>query len=393
MRIAFSNPLSSSAGFLSWSDRQKLIAAIAASVLLHLIACLVMILWTAFQPERVLTKIEADVPLEVTVTPPELKFSELSSPLLPPARVSIDTEGMKEVDKTSEDAPFESDKNTAAASEQPASGTAPLPSQDGKNLPFIAFQNQDYSLGKKRGDEARARDDTPTTQPRPSPMFQPTPIPSGSAAPPAPEQNSSVLPKPTPVKTNPADLRLAITTATVPKPAPSVTATPTAAPALTELPRPTPVQTTPRPELAMLAATPALRTKPATGDEPGYRPQLEKTKIEGSISNRGKSSVASVGGPLGKYRKSTADAIGSRWYYYVDQRRGLVDQGAVQLRFFVKPDGKVDNVEVTSNTSNSAFASLCVDSVLQAELQPIPPDISENLDNGRLEITYTFTLY
>lgn len=148
----------------------------------------------------------------------------------------------------------------------------------------------------------------------------------------------------------------------------------------------------------MVNQQPTLRANPSTEvrkppSEPGYRAQKEQTKIEGSISNRGKSGVDAIGTPLGLYRKRVADAIGSRWYYYVNQRMDLITQGDVHIKFTVNEQGRVEDVKILSNTSNEIFGNYCVQSVTEARIPALPPDVSASLQNGRLEIEYHFTIY
>ena len=96
--------------------------------------------------------------------------------------------------------------------------------------------------------------------------------------------------------------------------------------------------------------------------------------------------------PLGRYKKMVSDAIGSRWYYYVNDQIGLLNIGTVEIRFIVSSNGKVGGVKVLSNTSNESFASVSVNSIIEAEIPPIPDEVAKLLVNGRLEIDYTFTI-
>jgi TonB family protein len=127
--------------------------------------------------------------------------------------------------------------------------------------------------------------------------------------------------------------------------------------------------------------------------QPGYRAQKEQTKIEGSISNRGRPGVDAIGTPLGRYRKAIADAIGSRWYYYVNQRMDLITVGDVHIKFVITRSGRVEGVKILSNTANATFGEFCMRSVTEAKIPPLPPDVSAKLDDGRLEIEYHFTIY
>ena len=117
-----------------------------------------------------------------------------------------------------------------------------------------------------------------------------------------------------------------------------------------------------------------------------YRRQKEKTRIAGNITNRGISSVNALGTPLGRYQKIVADSIGSRWYTYVDQKRDLINIGTLRLDFVVDRSGRVKNLKVTENSSNQAFANVCVQSVLEAHLPPIPADVARSLPPEGLEI-------
>ena len=117
-----------------------------------------------------------------------------------------------------------------------------------------------------------------------------------------------------------------------------------------------------------------------------YRRQKQRTNIAGNITNRGISSVNALGTPLGRYQKIVADSIGSRWYTYVDQKRDLINIGTLRLRFVIDPSGRVKNLKVTENSSNEAFANVCVQSVLEAHLPPIPEDVVKTLPPEGLEV-------
>jgi len=117
-----------------------------------------------------------------------------------------------------------------------------------------------------------------------------------------------------------------------------------------------------------------------------YRRQKERTHIGGNITNRGISSLNALGTPLGRYQKIVADSIGSRWYTYVEQKRDLISIGTLRLGFVIDRSGRVKNLKVTENSSNEAFASVCVQSVLEAHLPPIPADVVQSLPPEGLEV-------
>src|SRR5438094_963616 len=132
----------------------------------------------------------------------------------------------------------------------------------------------------------------------------------------------------------------------------------------------------------------AALDRSATASQPSsaYRRLKERNRMAGNITNRGISSVNALGTPLGRYQKIVADSIGSRWYTYLEQKRDLINIGTLRLGFVVDRSGRVKNLKVTQNSSNEAFASVCVQSVLEAHLPPIPEDVAQSLPSEGLEM-------
>jgi hypothetical protein len=132
----------------------------------------------------------------------------------------------------------------------------------------------------------------------------------------------------------------------------------------------------------------AEQDHPAQPSQPSsaYRRMKQRSNIMGNITNHGISSVNALGTPLGRYQKIVADSIGSRWYTFVEQKRDLITIGTLRLRFNVDRSGEVKKLKITENTSNEAFANVCVQSVLEAHLPPIPEDVAATLPPDGLEV-------
>jgi outer membrane biosynthesis protein TonB len=227
------------------------------------------------------------------------------------------------------DKTFESNANSIAASQQPAARDAPIPTQEGKDRPNFDLDTHPYSLPNQGA------------QPQPS----------------TPPQQSAT-------------------------PQPTV--------------QPTPISKTD--ELAMLTSTPRPTVQPTVATKPqqpssSYRPMKERTRSAGSISNRGISSVNAIGTPLGRYEKMIQDAIGSRWYAYVQERMDLISMGTAQVVFYVDRSGRVKNIKVIKNTSNEAFANVCLQSILEIQVPPIPEDVASTLPPEGLDEQITFTMF
>lgn len=313
-------------------ERRETFAALALSVLLHLL----LVLGAAWMLLRSVDRTPPTAPLEeepvrLVILPPVPKATPKPQFIATPPRENLER-------APSKDAAFESDNDSLAASEAPPDGAEPLPSIEGIEAPGIELREQQYSAGKTE------RPAAPTVE-----QSQ-----AAAAAPAEPH------PTPRPVE----DL------------------------ALLETPQPTPKpQPTPEKKQREKTEQPAKPASPS-----GYQPETRITRLRGNISNRGRASVEANATPLGRYKKQVADAIGSRWYYHVNSQMGLLTIGTVEIRFQVLPDGKVKAPRVISNSSNESFASVSLASVVQAEIPPIPPELVGLLENGRLEIDYTFTI-
>ena len=146
----------------------------------------------------------------------------------------------------------------------------------------------------------------------------------------------------------------------------------------------------------MLTSTPTPRPSAATTPQQprsSYQPLKERTRLAGSISNRGTSAVNAIGTPLGRYQKILFDSVGSRWYAYVEEKADLVKLGTTRVSFAVDRSGRVKNLKVISNDSNEAFANVCLQSILDAQLPPIPEDVAKALPPEGLESDISFTTF
>jgi outer membrane biosynthesis protein TonB len=297
-------------------NARNVLLAFSAALLLHLVVGYSLAAWNGvFTPA---------VPVEEK--PIELTFVDLAAPAPVAQKNSafIETDESKKAPEPAEKT-FESNANSIGASQIAPSGDLPLPSQQGKDQPFMNLENHQYSL-PSQGAQAQ-----PSVAPMETPQPSQTPL-----ATPEPDQLALLTNRPTPL--------------------------------------------------------PSAQTNPQQPSSV-YRPQEQQTRIRGSISNRGISSVNALGTPLGRYQKYVADAIGSRWYASVGSQMDLFQIGTARLVFLVDPQGHVKNLKVIQNTNNEAFANFCIQSVMEAKLPPMPDDLVAALPPEGLEADFPFTIY
>src|SRR6266478_2381808 len=162
-----------------------------------------------------------------------------------------------------------------------------------------------------------------------------------------------------------------------------------AAPQPKQMTAPQPAPITAAEQFALLTQKPAAASESSTAasqPQSAYRRMKERSRISGNITSRGISAVNALGTPLGRYQKIVADSIGSRWYAYMDQKRDLITIGTLRVRFCIDRSGQVKGLKITENSSNEAFANVCVQSVLEAHLPPIPEEVANTLPPEGLEV-------
>jgi len=297
-------------------ETRTVLLAVLAAILIHLVVAFFLAAFGGvFSP-----------PAPVEDKPAELTLVDLA----PTSKNSafIENDESKKAPEPKEKT-FESNANSIGASELAATGELPLPSQTGKDRPFVDLETHQHSL------------ETKGAQPQPSAAPQENPNPS--AAP----------------QTQPAPVTAAEQFAM-----------------LTQQPTP-PVEKS--------VTSPQTRS--------AYRSMKQRTRIAGRITNRGVSSVNALGTPLGRYQKFLLDAIGSRWYAFIDRQIDLVTIGTARVVFVVDRSGHVKNLKVVENSSNETLANVCIQSIQEAQLPPMPDDLATTLPPEGLDMDIPFTIF
>jgi hypothetical protein len=338
------------------SERQKLLWAIFLSLLLHIV---VGVSIASFGDKLQPSLPEDEKPVELTIVDLAPKPPSTTTRKEAPF---IDTTEQTATKEEPKEKAFESNADSIAASELPALGIAPIPTQEGKELPTMDLKNRQHSL-EREGAQLQPSSPAPSASsvpPRATP--EPTTAPSPTAAP------SSTPAQPTPTPS--ADV-LAMFRASPP-----------------------PTARTPGPANEIRSssqeASPAMPHRPTLSE---YRREQIQERVAGNISKRGVSSVNAIGTPLGRYEKSVYDAIGKRWYALCDANRDRVDIGTVHVQFVVAPNGKINDIKVISGGTSESFTNLCLQSIQEAKPAVIPEEVMAILPAEGLPGEVSFTGY
>ena len=371
--------------------RRQATIGVIASVVLHLAGFLIMALFAGVLPGMVRPGEVRPQPeqLELQIMPPE-EPKIMEAPVAE-EKPFIDGRGLAEA-KPAEKPVFESDKDMTAASEKPATGELPLPSQEGRGKIDNVFETRKAQLGsakelppvleivpapvpsaplaRETASHEKPAPTAPAATPRPKTADQPDPAAFAKAT----------LEKLREVETK-SDREIALAAKELPPmPTPAAKTEPPVRPAIPQQP--------PAPQFAKLT-TPA----PKVPAKSGYQPEQEKSRVEGRITNRGKNAVSAVATPLGKYKAQVYNAIGSRWLFYVKSQMDVLAIGTARVSFFVTRAGRVQDIRVEENTANPSFAEVCERAIRDAEISQPPAGSLDQMRDSRLEYTITFTLY
>ena len=340
------------------SERQKILWAVFLSLLLHLI---VGVSIASFGDKLQPSLPEEEKPVELTIMELAPRPTPPSGPKSTPF---IDTTEQTATKEEPEEKTFESNANSIGASELPALGIAPIPTQEGKQLPTMDLTNRQHSL-EQEGAQPQPSS-RPSSPPVPSATPRATPEPTAAQSPTATPPST---PQPTPKPTPSADL-LAMFRASPP-----------------------PAAHTPGPENEIRPPSPKASPPPVSHPpaSSAYRREQIQERMAGNISKRGVSSVNAVGTPLGRYEKKVYDSIGKRWYALCDANRDRVDIGTVHVQFVVAPNGKINDIKVTSGGTSESFTNLCLQSIQEAKPETIPEDVMAVLPPEGLPGEISFT--
>lgn len=127
-------------------------------------------------------------------------------------------------------------------------------------------------------------------------------------------------------------------------------------------------------------------------------PQLPGVQMQqdGGVKRHAvQSSLDARATPFGEYDRAIVEAVTQRWYDLLDSRRFAQDRtGKVTLRFKLKADGGIQDLETLENTVGQMLGYVCQDAVQEAApFGKWPADMTRMVGANFREITFTFYYY
>ena len=390
------------------AERKSIVISLAASVAAHLLLVLLavstMSLGGILPPEPA----RASVPNEVVIFLPELipAAPPVTEPKKPKGPEFVRTSEANRTEAAPAAAAFESDKDTVAASEGKAAGEEAQPSQDGvENLPFMELENRDWVDGEEANEAASSASSAAAAAGAPGEtlaMMTPPSLPSPLA--PKPEtmvqsidQGGKMTPSAQETKDITKSFSDALDVVEIPM--------------KTEDEKPIEGEETPTKkvegvpddsasedssdvtQIPQVMSAEMMTPDQSAADSPGFRPETRATSIRGTISNRGRASVAAVASPLGRYKARVSGEIEKLWHRFRQDKAEFVVYGNIRLEFKVDRYGKPQNLKILENDANAIMVDFTLSAILEANIPPMPEEILDILDDETLEVVYDVIIY
>lgn len=168
----------------------------------------------------------------------------------------------------------------------------------------------------------------------------------------------------------------------------------------------TPPDETPQPAGDLDPLKPVKKPEPQTQSQPqrprtlkqartDQNPGLQLQQDGGVQRQRVWSSLDAKATAFGDYDRKIVDAVTDHWYALLDSKNFAQDRtGKVILRFKLKFDGTVQDMETLENTVGELLGYVCQESIQDAApFEKWPADMRRMIGANEREITFTFYYY
>lgn len=125
----------------------------------------------------------------------------------------------------------------------------------------------------------------------------------------------------------------------------------------------------------------------------GFSPDELQNVTNGTLTNVGQNAVDAEGTAAGAYKKKVKQEISRMWHRYRVQHGDFVTYGILKLECRVDRHGKVHDLRVVENDANSVLAEFSLKAILDADLPPMPDDVAAELGPMGLELKYDIIIY
>jgi hypothetical protein len=141
---------------------------------------------------------------------------------------------------------------------------------------------------------------------------------------------------------------------------------------------------------------PGAAPRPLTNGEAdmaAFSPSRRLNTMKGSLTNSGENAVDAESTPVGMYKAAVSRAIERRWHELRHKNASFVSYGSLKIRFFVNRRGNVSGVRVVHQDAGAVLTNFSIAAVTSALIPAMPEEVAEAFDNEPLEVNYDILIY
>ena len=126
---------------------------------------------------------------------------------------------------------------------------------------------------------------------------------------------------------------------------------------------------------------------------PAFRAHAPKKRLEGRLSNIGSAALDVAETPLGHYKKKVDQAVQRSWHRARVARGDFAKFGSLKVRFWVERSGKIVDLKVVRRNADPVMEDFTISGIRSAVLPPVPDELIEKTQDGRMEFDYEIIIY
>ncbi|MEM7602438.1 MAG: hypothetical protein AAF357_13595, partial [Verrucomicrobiota bacterium] len=125
----------------------------------------------------------------------------------------------------------------------------------------------------------------------------------------------------------------------------------------------------------------------------GFSPHELQNTTNGTLTNIGQNAVDAEGTAAGAYKRKVKQEISRMWHRYRVQHGDFVTYGILKLECRVDRYGKVHDLKVVENDTNTVLAEFSLKAILDANLPAMSDEVAKELGPSGLQLQYDIIIY
>lgn len=124
-----------------------------------------------------------------------------------------------------------------------------------------------------------------------------------------------------------------------------------------------------------------------------FQTHAPKKRLAGKLSNIGAPALDVSETALGHYKKKVDQAVQKSWHRARIARGDFAKYGSLKVRFWVERSGRIVELKVLRNDADPVMLDFSISGIRDASLPPVPGELIDKTQDGRMEFDYEIIIY